>query len=229
MRFRVDVAATEPEMAWADVHGAARSVVYDLISAQDAELATQLHDTGWNNSPLRPVGIRPPVFPNATRVKGRYATAGAGLLQLSSPVPRVAACLLAGSAQRSQLRWGSSPLAVQGVQVAATPDHTGGEAVLETATPVVVKHDGRFLLPDDPGFTHRLEHNTARKADVLGLDNEVDITVLKSGPRRRFSTPKGFRIGARVSVRMAAAPPLLDAIHDWGLGLATNQGFGWIA
>jgi CRISPR-associated endoribonuclease Cas6 len=228
MRFWVDVAAKTPQLAWPEVHGAARGVVYELIRGQDAELAAELHDSGWQGSSLRPLGVCPPVFPGAPRKKGVYATSDKGMLRLGSPVPRIAACLLAGLGGCSALRWGSAPLEVLGVRLETAPDHSAGTAVFETASAVVVKHEDRFLLPDDPGYEERLVHNSRHKADVLGLPSDVDIDVVQAGHRRMFRTAKGFRIGAPVTVRVHAAPALLDALYDWGLGLATNQGFGWV-
>ncbi|PRX97924.1 CRISPR-associated endoribonuclease Cas6 [Allonocardiopsis opalescens] len=228
MRFRVDVESSVACMEWRDVHGPARSVVYDLIRGQDAHLAAELHDSGWRGSVLRPVGVAPPVFPTAARRKGAYATTGPGMVRLGSPVPKIAACLLAGLAGRGELRWGGVSLPVRGVQLEPTPDHSAGSAVFETVSPVVVKHEDRFLVPDDAHFVQRLTHNLRHKADLLDLPNEVEVTVLKSGRRRRFDTAKGFRIGAPITARVSAAPALLDALYEWGIGLATIQGFGWV-
>ncbi|MDA0565215.1 CRISPR-associated endoribonuclease Cas6 [Streptomonospora sp. S1-112] len=228
MRFRVDVAASVPQMAWEDVHGPARAVVYELIGGQNPDLAAGLHDSGWQGSPLRPVGVCPPVFLRAPRKRGCYATSPQGMVRLGSPVPQIAATLLAALGGRSELRWGPVPLRVRGVQLEPAPDHSAGVALLESVSPVVVKRDDRFLVPGDAGYEDRLVHNLRHKADVLGLPNEVEVEVVASGPRRRFDTAKGFRIGAQATVRVAAAPQLLDAIYDWGLGLATNQGFGWV-
>ncbi|WP_235001028.1 CRISPR-associated endoribonuclease Cas6 [Marinactinospora thermotolerans] len=215
-------------MAWPDVHGAARGVVYSLLEKQDPALATELHDTGWNGTSLRPLGVRPPLFLGAARRKGVYATSDKGMVFLGSPVPRIAGALLAGFGGCAEVRWGGTPLKVRGVRLEAAPDHSSGTAVFETASPVVIKHEDRFLLPDDAGYAERLVHNSRHKADVLGLPSEVEVEVLKAGHRRMFRSAKGFRIGAQVSVRLHADPRLLDALYDWGLGLATNQGFGWV-
>jgi hypothetical protein len=71
-------------------------------------------------------------------------------------------------------------------------------------------------------------HNTRHKADVLGLPSHVDIDVLASGPFRTFGVTGAPRSGATIRARVAAAPSLLDALYSWGLGLSTNQGFGWL-
>ncbi|UOE21972.1 CRISPR-associated endoribonuclease Cas6 [Thermobifida halotolerans] len=228
MRFRVDVAALTPQMEWPDVHGAARGVIYDLVRGQDSALATELHDIGWNGTPLRPLGLCPPVFPGAPRKKGTYATSNRGMLRLGSPVPRIAACLLAGLGGANELRWGRTPLRVNGVQMEAPPEHSSGVAVFETVSPVVLKHDDRFLLPEDTGYEERLAHNIRHKADALGVASETEVEVLKAGHRRMFRAGKGLRIGAPLTVRVHASPALLDALYDWGLGLANNQGFGWV-
>jgi hypothetical protein len=58
MRVGVDVAAADSVMAWGDVHGPARAMVYRLIGRHDPALAKELHDSGWRGSTLRPVGGR---------------------------------------------------------------------------------------------------------------------------------------------------------------------------
>ncbi|PZG45172.1 CRISPR-associated endoribonuclease Cas6 [Spongiactinospora gelatinilytica] len=228
MRFRVDVAASESVMAWEQVHGSARAVVYDLIREQDPEIAKELHDTGWQGSPLRPVGTSPPLFPRAHHKAGMYPTSPDGVVWMGSPVPRIAACMLAALAGRREIRWGSVVLSVKGVQLDPVADHSSGVGVFDTVSPVLVKHQNRYLLPEDPHFAERLMHNVRHKADDLGLPNEAEVEVLDAGPRRRFHVAKGFRIGARARVRVAAAPRLLDALYEWGLGLSTVEGFGWI-
>lgn len=147
---------------------------------------------------------------------------------MGSPVPRIAACLLAALVGRGELQWGSVTLSVKGVQLDGVTSHADGIAVFETVSPVLVKYEDLYLLPDDPHFQDRLAHNIRHKADVLGLPNEVEVEVLDSGRRRRFEVSKGFRIGATARVRVAAAPQLLDALYEWGLGLSTVEGFGWI-
>ncbi|MEO3807203.1 CRISPR-associated endoribonuclease Cas6 [Nonomuraea sp. B1E8] len=228
MRFRVDVAAQVPVMPWSDVHGPARAVIYNLIQGQDAELAAELHDDGWQGSSLRPVGISPPLFSGTRPRSGAYSTSPDGSISMGSPVPRIAACLLAALAGRSEIRWGSVDLSVKGIQLDNIADHSEGVAVFDTVSPVLVKHDGMYILPDDANFQDRLAHNIRHKADLLGLPNEVEVEVLDSGPRRRFDVPKGFRIGATARIRVAAKPQLLDALYEWGLGLSTVEGFGWI-
>jgi CRISPR-associated endoribonuclease Cas6 len=228
MRFRLDVAADRPELAWHHVHGPARGVVYKLLTEQDSQLATELHDSGWSGHPLRPVGISPPLFTGAKPRQGAYTTSSTGSVWLGSPVPRIAGCLLAALAGRKELQWGAATLSIRGVQLDSTPDHSSGVAVFQTVSPVVIKHDDRYLLPGEPHFTDRMLHNIRHKADVLGLPNDVQVEVLEAGPRRRFDVAKAMRIGASVKMRVEGAPSLLDAVYDWGLGLCSIQGFGWV-
>lgn len=228
MRFRVDVAASAPSIAWSDVHGPARGVVYDLIKGQDPELATELHERGWQGHSLRPLGISPPLFAGTKNRKGIYTTSANGSLWFGSPVPRIAGCLLAALASRAEIRWGRTTLTVKGVQVDGTPDHSGGQAVFESVSPVIIKHESRYLVPDDAHYVERLTHNLRHKADSLDLPNQVEVEVLAAGERRRFDVQKGLRIGATARLQVRAAPPLLDALYDWGLGLNNNQAFGWV-
>ncbi|MFD0883389.1 CRISPR-associated endoribonuclease Cas6 [Streptosporangium algeriense] len=228
MRFHVDVAANVPIVPWGDVHGPARAVLYGLVGEQDPGLAKELHDAGWQGSPLRPLGVSPPLFSGTRPRPGAYSASSDGVISMGSPVSRIAACLLAALASRKEIRWGSVTLTVKGIRLDGIADHAGGTAVFETVSPLLVKHEDLYLLPEDPHFQERLTHNIRHKADVLGLPDEVEVEVLDSGPRRRFDLPKGFRIGATARIRVAAAPKLLDALYEWGLGLSTVEGFGWV-
>jgi len=226
--LRVDVAASLPDMPWRDVHGPARAVVYGLIKRRDPGLATELHGSGWQRTGMRPVGISPPLFVGATARRGVYTTSGRGSVWMGSPVPQIAAALLPAAAGCGEISWGSVTLGVKGVQLESTPDHRSGEAVFTSISPVLVRHDDRFLLPDDAMFTDRLVHNVRHKASVLGLPDEAEVEVLDAGYRRRFDVGGAMRIGAVIRARVAAAPAVLDALYDQGLGLYTIQGFGWL-
>ncbi|MGH3942099.1 MAG: CRISPR-associated endoribonuclease Cas6 [Pseudonocardiaceae bacterium] len=228
MRFRVDVAAGAPGIPWPEVHSPARGVGYALIRSQDEQLATQLHDHGWAGSPLVPLGVSPPLFQGAPRRHGVYTTSDRGSVWLGSPVPQIAAALLAGIAGRSEIRWGSVALMVKGVQLEDIPDHQAGETVFESRTPVLLRHENEYIMPEHEAYQNRLRHNLAHRADVLGLPNAVDLDVLEAGPRRRFEVQRKPRFGATIRVRITAAPTLLDALYVGGIGLATNQGFGWL-
>ncbi len=228
MRFRVDVAAGAESIPWPEVHSPARGVGYALIGSQDEQLATQLHDHGWAGGPLVPLGVSPPLFQGAPRRPGVYTTSANGSVWLGSPVPQIAAALLAGVAGRSEIRWGTVPLTVKGVQLEEVPDHQSGQAVFRSLTPVLLRFENEYILPDHKMYEDRLRHNLVHRADVLGLPNEVDLQVTDAGPRRRFEVQGKPRIGATIRVRVHAAPTLLDALYVGGIGLATNQGFGWL-
>ncbi|WP_231861336.1 MULTISPECIES: CRISPR-associated endoribonuclease Cas6 [Frankia] len=203
-------------------------MAYDLIRGQDPELAEELHERGYAGSPLRPLGISAPQFRGAPKSRGVYATSADGSLWLGSPVPRVASALLAGIAGRQTLRWASLRLTLRGVQLEPTPDHQAGEAVFSTRTPVLLKWEDRYIHPDHPHFAERLSHNLRHKADLLGLPADNDVDVLSAGPPRKFLVQRAPRHGSTAEVHIRANPALLDAVYDWGLGLGTNQGFGWI-
>ncbi len=228
MRFRVDVAADVDSIPWPQVFSPARGVAYDLIRAQDEALAAELHDHGYAGSSLRPLGLSSPCFRGAGRRTGVYGASGDGSVWFGSPVPRVAAALLAGVAGRSDIRWGTVPLRVRGVQLEPVPDHSSGEAVFSTVTPVLVKFEDQFIHPDHPQYVERLCHNLRHKADVLGLPGEVEVEVLSHGYPRKFLVQRAPRHGSIVQLRVRASSVLLDALYEWGLGLNTNQGFGWI-
>lgn len=227
-RVRVDVSAAEPTMEWRDVHGPARPVLYGLIRTQDPDAAQELHDKGWDGTSLRPVGVSPPLFAGAVQRHGVYTTSGSGSVWFGSPVPRIAAALVRALAGVQGLRWGRVHLVVHGTHLELAPDHSSGQADFLTVSPVLVKQESRFLLPGDDGYVGRLTENLRHKADVLGLPSEVTVEVLSAGPRRVFDVAGAKRVGANVRLRVTATPMLLDALYDWGLGLNTVQGFGWV-
>ncbi|QNA72128.1 CRISPR-associated endoribonuclease Cas6 [Streptomyces sp. So13.3] len=228
MRVRVDVSADTPSLRWEDVHGPARAVVYGLLGSQDPVLAQSLHDEGWRGHPLKPLGVTSPQFRGAPNKRGVYTTSSQGSVWFGSPVPEIAAVLVAALASRTEIVWGATRLRVRGFAVDFDAPSTSGPVEMATATPVVVKHDGRDLLPGDDHFVERLEHNLVHKADVLGLPAPHGLRVLEAGPRRRFTVQGAPRIGAQVRVSMEADARFVDAVRSWGLGLDTIQGFGWI-
>ncbi|WP_239380182.1 MULTISPECIES: CRISPR-associated endoribonuclease Cas6 [unclassified Frankia] len=228
MRFRVDVAADVDSIPWDQVFSPARGVAYDLIRAQDEALAAELHDHGYAGSSLRPLGLSAPRFRGAGRRTGVYGASGDGTVWFGSPVPRVAAALLAGVAGRTELRWGTVALRVRGVQLEPMPDHSRGWADFSTVTEVLVKFEDRFIHPDHPRYAERLCHNLRHKADLLGLPGDLEIDIVSYGPARKFLVQRAPRYGSTVQLRVHADPVLLDALYEWGLGLNTNQGFGWI-
>ncbi|WDT53542.1 CRISPR-associated endoribonuclease Cas6 [Streptomyces sp. G7(2002)] len=229
MRMRVDVTADVPSLRWEDVHGPARGVVYGLIGEHDPALAKALHDEGWRGRSLKPVGVTSPQFKGAPHKKGVYTTSPEGSVWFGSPVPEIASALVAALAARTEIVWGTARLQVRGFAVDfGAPAAVDGVVELVTATPVVIRHEGRDLLPGDERFVERMERNLAHKADVLGLPAPGGLKVLEAGPRRRFSVRGAPRIGAQVRVALEADPRFVEALWSWGLGLDTVQGFGWI-
>ncbi|WP_434740699.1 CRISPR-associated endoribonuclease Cas6 [Micromonospora sp. SH-82] len=228
MRFYVDVAAPAGQLPWKYVHGVAHAVVYSVIGDQAPALATQLHDAGWAGSALRPVGISPPVFVGAPKKRSAYMMSPNGRIWFGSPVPALAASLLAGVTSRRELQWGPVTLAVKGAQLEPLTDPES-PTVLETRTPVLVKANGdRYLLPEEDGFVAGLAANIRHKADLLRLPGDVEVEVLAAGPRRRFDVSGGIRIGATATIRLHADPRLIGALREWGLGVGNIQGFGWV-
>lgn len=228
MRFYVDVSGPTGALPWKYVHGVAHAVVYSLISDQAPALATHLHDTGWQHSSLRPVGISPPVFLGAPKRHNAYMMSPNGRIWFGSPIPVLAASLLAGVTSRRELQWGPVTLTVKGAQLEpmAGPESS---TVLETRSPILVKAgENRYLLPDDDGYVAALLANIRHKADLLGLPGDASLEVLSAGPRRRYDVSGGIRIGATAKVRLDADPRLIGALREWGLGLSTIQGFGWV-
>lgn len=228
MRVRVDVDVDTARLRWEDVHGPARGVVYDLLSSQDADLARSLHDDGWKGQPLKPLGVTSPQFRGAPRRNGVYTTSRDGSVWFGSPVPEIAAVLVTALASRTELVWGSARLSVRGFALDMGEPVADGLVELQSATPVVVKHDSRYLLPGDDHYLDRLAHNLTHKADLLGLPAPRGLRVLEAGPRRRFTVRGAPRIGAQVRLGMDADARFVAALRSWGMGLDTVQGFGWI-
>lgn len=231
MRVRVDVEADVPALEWKDVHGPARAVFYGLLEEVAPDLARTLHDKGWQGQPLRPLGMTSPQFRGAPRKKDVYPTSPDGAIWFGSPVPQIASTLIAALAKRSEIVWGAARLRIRGFELEVPEPVVADESALvelETRTPVVLKHEDRYVLPGDGPYLDRLRHNLAHKADVLGLPAPREVRLLEAGPRRRFSVRGAPRIGARVRIGLVADPRFVDALRSWGLGLDTVQGFGWI-
>ncbi|WP_230423300.1 CRISPR-associated endoribonuclease Cas6 [Streptomyces radicis] len=222
------MAADVPSLRWEDVHGPARAVVYGLLGSQDAGLARSLHDEGWRGHGLRPLGLTSPQFKGAPRKNGVYTTSRDGSVWFGSPVPEIASLLITSLASRAEIVWGAARLKMRGFTLDVDVPQPSGPVVLDTMTPVIVKRESRYLLPGDPFFVERLQHNLVHKADVLGLPAPEGLQVLEAGPRRRFTVRGAPRIGARVRVAMEADARFVKALRSWGLGLDTVQGFGWV-
>ncbi|SCK12588.1 CRISPR-associated endoribonuclease Cas6 [Streptomyces sp. WMMB 322] len=228
MRVRVDVEADVPSLHWKDVHGPARGVLYSVLRTADAELAGKLHDAGWAGHRVKPVGLTSPQFRGAPKKAGVYTTSRDGSVWFGSPVPEIASALVTGLATRKELAWGPAKLRIRGFTLDIDAPPAGDEVELSTATPVILKHDSRYLLPGDEHYVERLRHNLWHKADVLSLPAPGALRVLEAGPQRRFMVRGSPRIGAQVRVALSADPRLVDALRSWGLGLDTLQGFGWV-
>ncbi|WP_234364967.1 CRISPR-associated endoribonuclease Cas6 [Streptomyces sp. RTd22] len=224
----MDVDTDTPSLRWEDVHGPARAVMYELLGSQDTVLARTLHDEGWKGQPLKPLGLTSPQFKGAPKKNGVYTTSSDGSVWFGSPVPEIAATLVASLASRTEIVWGSARLKVRGFNIDIGSEASDGLVELSTATPVVVKKESRYLLPGESHYLERLQHNLAHKADVLGLPAPQGLRVLEAGPRRRFTVRGAPRIGAQVRVAMEADARFVEALRSWGLGLDTVQGFGWI-
>ncbi|MBF9129145.1 CRISPR-associated endoribonuclease Cas6 [Plantactinospora sp. S1510] len=228
MRFYADVAGPDRELPWRYVHGVAHAVVYSVLAEQAPELAAHLHNQGWGQSNLRPVGISPPVFTGARRRPNAYMMSPNGRIWFGSPVPALAMSLLVGIANRRELRWGPITLTIKGTQL-EPPAAAEAPAVLDTRSPILLKaKEGRYLLPDDDGYVGALVANIRHKADLLGLPGDAELEVLDPGQRRRYEVSGGFRIGAAAKIRLDADSRLIDALRQWGLGLGNIQGFGWV-
>lgn len=226
MRVRVDITTQAAVIPWPDVHGPARAVAYGLIGSQNAGLARRL---AAPRPGIVPVGVCPPRFEGAPRRAGVYATSERGAIWFGSPLPIVSAALLAGIADHNDVQWGSVTCGIEGVHLEhAPPDHQSGRAIFETHTPVLIKHDSRYILPDHPRFPDELKTSLVKRADALGLPNDVELTIAHAGGKRLFDVQGKARIGATIRVCVSAAPVLLDALYVGGIGLSTNQGFGWI-
>lgn len=229
MRFRVHVVVDDALIPWPDLHGPARGVLYTLLRSQDPELSAELHDKGWAGQSIKPIGISPPLFFSRKGDKEGLRIAGSGSIWVGSPVPRIASCLLAALAGCTEIRWGGARLTVRGVQLdPAPPSCESGVADFSAISPILIKKDGRYLLPDEPEYVERLTHNLRHRADVLGLSSDVKVEVLDVGPRRLHDVQGKPRVGATATLRIQAAPESLQAFYDSGIGLNCVEGFGWL-
>lgn len=97
MRFYADGAGPSGELPWKYVHGVAHAVVYSVIGDQAPMLAAELHDSGWQRSGLRPIGISPPVFIGAPKRRSAYMMSPNGRIWFGSPIPALATVFLPGT------------------------------------------------------------------------------------------------------------------------------------
>ncbi|MFS0697985.1 CRISPR-associated endoribonuclease Cas6 [Streptomyces nitrosporeus] len=143
------------------------------------------------------------------------------------------------------IAWGPTAFIIDKVEVVEPPSFSSGRAVFRTATPVVMKSSGRdeagvrttrqaWCLPGEAEWDVYVEGNLRRKAESLGLDQDLSLdAVTWVGPKRSFMVSStngrgGKKPGACVEVAVSGAPRTLVALHSWGLGQANSAGMGWI-
>lgn len=241
MRLRVEVITSATELPWPKVLAPGRAIAYDLLSRIDRRLGRRIHDEGLGPHRMAPFGYSAPVFPSAPRQRGRYAAGGRGVIEFGSPVPEVIEAWAASLQQRELLDWGGVAFRLTKVTVLDPPPFDDGKARMRTSTPVVMKGSGRdesgervtrqaWLLPTEAEFPAYFDRNLQRKMETLGLSAKVALdAVTWVGPKRSFSTGKGFKPGAGIEVELRGDPEGLRAIWSWGLGQANSAGFGWVA
>jgi CRISPR-associated endoribonuclease Cas6 len=215
--------------------------VYDLLAKGSPELGHQLHEDGYGAHGMVPYGYGAPVFPRAPRKRGIYAVGGAGTFEIGSPVPDILMAWASALPGCDVIDWGGVALRVRKYEVKAPPEFSSGFARFRTETPVVMKGSGRdengvrqtrqaWVLPTDPEFGAYFAGNLRRKAQTLGIDEDVDLNAITwIGPKRSFAVSDGLKPGAAVEVQLRGSPETLQAIWSWGLGQANSAGFGWVA
>jgi CRISPR-associated endoribonuclease Cas6 len=241
MRLRVEITTGATELPWSAVLKPGRSLAYDLLARTAPELGRRLHEHGWGPHGMVPFGHSAPCFPAAPRRRGAYAVGGRGVLELGSPLPEVVEAWALALKQRELIDWGGAALRIMDVAAGDPPEFSTGRARFRTVTPVVLKGSGRdergvrttrqaWLMPNEPEFPAHFAVNLRRKAQTLGLDEDVSLEQISwVGPKRSFAVGGGAKPGAAVEVDLAGAPDTLRAVWDWGLGQANSAGFGWVA
>ncbi|WP_219806380.1 MULTISPECIES: CRISPR-associated endoribonuclease Cas6 [unclassified Streptomyces] len=236
----LSVSTTASAIPWSGVLAPGRSLVYDVLGRNAAELGRRLHGDGWGPHGMMPFGHSAPVFPRARKARGSYAAGGQGTIEFGSPLLEIVEPLAQGLAGRELLDWGGVALRLTGLRAMEPPSFSSGRAVFRTTTPVVVKGSGHdengervtrqeWLLPGDPGWPVYVQRNLERKAETLGLKPDVQVeSVGWVGPKRSFAVGQGKKPGCAVEVAVSGDPELLGALWSWGLGQANSAGFGWI-
>ena len=152
---------------------------------------------------------------------------------------------LAALASTPVIAWGPTAFIVDKVEAVEAPAFLSGRAVFRTGTPVVMKASGKddagarttrqaWCLPGEPEWDVYVEGNLRRKAQTLGLDQDVILEGVNwVGPKRSFAVgsangPGGKKPGACVEIALSGSPETLAALHSWGLGQANSAGMGWI-
>jgi len=246
MRLRVEITTRARDIPWGNVLAPGRGILYDAWRRAAPALAEKVHENGWGPYGMAPFGYSAPMFPQARRVRGKYAAGGRGFVEFGSPVPELVQALAVDliDPARSVLDWGGVALNVGSVTVLQSPDFSAGRARLRTANPVYLaeyrepeegqEHEPvRALYPDDPGFPVALERNLNRRAETFGHAPDITLEAITwVGPRRSFRvTGKGHfgqRRGAPVEVEVTGNPGALAALWSAGIGQQTGAGFGWV-
>ncbi|MEU6225939.1 CRISPR-associated endoribonuclease Cas6 [Streptomyces sp. NPDC047042] len=246
MRLRLEINTRAREIPWGDVLAPGRGIIYDALYRTAPELAEKIHENGWGPYGIAPFGHSAPMFPNARRVRGKYAVGGTGYLEFGSPLPELVQALALDfmNPARTLLDWGGIALQVGSVTVQQPPKFTSGRARLRTASPLHLseyerpKPGGehtpvRALLPEDPAYPVALERNLNRRAETFGHAPDIRLEgITWIGPRHPFRVTgrghSGQRTGAPVEVEVSGGAGALAALWSAGLGQQTGAGFGWV-
>lgn len=237
MRLRVHVYTAAPAIPWEELHRPGRSLLYSLLDEADRPLAEEIHAHGWGPRRMAPFGFCPPVFPTAARRHGVYAAGGPGWLEIGTPVPGIAGRLAQSLTRRRVIDWGGIALRVNRIDLHTPPDDLStGRTTWTTSTPITLRNTApgghTWLLPGDNGWEGRLGLNLRRKAETLGLPQDLTVcALLWHGAKRAHTVASGGdgkKRGARARVVLRGHPDVLRALWCWGLGEATAAGFGWV-
>lgn len=241
MRLRLKIHTSALSLPWEQVLKPGRSLIYGLLERGAPEVGARLHSEGMPPYGMVPFGHSAPVFPLTRRQKGVYATGGPGWLELGSPLPEIVEGLAKGLAGSDVLDWGGIAFRLDSMSAMEPPEFPDGRARWRTTTPVVLKGSGRnddgvrvkreaWVLPGEPEFAEYFTQNLRRKAETLGLDQDVSLEAITwVGAKRSFAVAGGLKPGARVEVELRGAPETLQSLWSWGLGQANSAGFGWVA
>ncbi|MFE5843841.1 CRISPR-associated endoribonuclease Cas6 [Streptomyces niveus] len=167
------------------------------------------------------------------------------MLEFGSPLPEVVEAWAAALVSVPVIAWGPTAFVVDRVEAVEAPAFPSGRAVFRTSTPVVMKASGKddsgarttrqaWCLPGEPEWDVYVEGNLRRKAETLGLDQDVTLEgVSWVGPKRSFAVGStvgrgGKKPGACVEVALSGPSETLSALRSWGLGQANSAGMGWI-
>ncbi|MGW7055124.1 CRISPR-associated endoribonuclease Cas6 [Streptomyces sp. NPDC054887] len=246
MRLRMEISTRARDIPWGNVLAPGRGVVYDALRRSAPALAEKIHENGWGPYGMAPFGHSAPMFPQARRIRGKYAAGGRGFVEFGSPVPELVQALAVDfiSPAHQVQDWGGVAFNVQSVTVHQPPAFADGRARLRTATPVFLANYQRpegsaghsplpALLPTDAAYPVALERNLNRRAETFGQPADIALTgITWFGPQRSFRVTgqghSGQRTGAPVEIELTGSPAALAALWSAGLGQQTGAGFGWV-